>query len=111
MLIDSGTNPREVEKEAVQAKARDAKLREDAAISEAAKLAADAMTAGEAWTQYLQARKEHWSARTYADHSRMTHNGGIDRKRLPGVLTKPGPLVSRVAEFSPTVVVQISPPC
>jgi integrase len=92
VLLDAGTDPRELEREQAEAKAAAAAERAAQAAAAAAQQAADALTVGEVWARYLAERREHWGDRNYADHVSMTHEGGKERKRLSGVLTKPGPL-------------------
>ena len=82
VMLDGGTDPRALEREQAEAKAAAA----------AAEEAAAALTLSEAWARYTAERRPHWGDRTYSDHLKMTQQGGIDRKRRPGVKTKPGPL-------------------
>lgn len=93
-LIDAGTDPRALEREAAEAKtaAAAAKAVQDAA--DAATRAADALTVGQAWTRYLEERRPHWGERTYADHLKLAQEGGKERKRRPGAKTQPGPLAA-----------------
>ena len=80
-MVNSGTDPREVEKEKQTAKD--------------AKKAAEAMqtaTVGEAWTVYLAERRPFWGDVTYQDHVKIAHAGGDERKRMKGVKTIAGPL-------------------
>jgi integrase len=92
VLVDKKTDPRELERQqAEEAEQRRAQALADEKAGEAAK-AAQALTVGTAWARYLAERREHWGDRNYADHLSMTHEGGKARKRLSGVLTKPGPL-------------------
>jgi len=88
MLVDAGTDPREVERDR-QAAAAEKKVAAAAKI-EAAKSAA--VTVGEVWAVYLAERKQHWSALHYRDHEKMGQAGGLERKRSKGVLTMAGPL-------------------
>ncbi|MBK8528634.1 MAG: tyrosine-type recombinase/integrase [Rubrivivax sp.] len=92
VLIDEGTDPRELERQ--QAEAAERLKAEAHAQAEAATVAqtAQALTVGTAWATYIAERRPHWGERNYADHLSMTHAGGEARKRMPGVLTKPGPL-------------------
>ncbi len=81
VMMDTGTDPRELERQ----KAADRAAR-------AAAVAADAITVGEAWARYVEQRRPHWGERNYADHLSLTQEGGEVRERRPGVKTKPGPL-------------------
>lgn len=64
-LLDTGTDPRELER---QQRAKEA--------AQKARANAFAITAGEVWTAYMEARKEHWSDRHYLDRAR-TRCAGI----------------------------------
>ena len=52
-----------------------------------------ALTVGEAWQNYMEARRTRWGALHLADHIRLSAAGGVKRKRGEG-LTIPGPLAS-----------------
>lgn len=69
-MVDSGTDPREVERQRVEA--------------EAARKAAEraqAVTVGEAWTAYVEDRTPHWGELHRQDHQRLTRAGGEAVKR------------------------------
>ncbi len=85
VTLDSGTDPREVE-------------RQQQAEQTASKAAAamQAVTVGEVWTVYLEARKPHWGERHYADHLKLSAAGGEPFKRGTGT-TQAGPLASLLA--------------
>lgn len=85
MLVDSGTDPREVERERVAVKA--------AAKSAAA---AQALTMGEVWADYLVQRRPFWGELHYRDHIDKAKAGGLPSGRRGGgkQLTKPGPLAA-----------------
>lgn len=70
VLVDNGTDPRELE-------------RQQNAVKAASKAAetANAMTVGEAWEAYLAARKARWGARHYADHVAKAKAGGTKATR------------------------------
>ena len=108
VLVDAGTDPRELEREQAEAKAAAAAEKAAQAAAAAAEQAAQAaaaaveqtaaaLTVGEAWARYIAERRPHWGERTYVDHLKSTQEGGRDRKRLPGVKTKPGPLAPLMA--------------
>ncbi|MBV5299806.1 MAG: site-specific integrase [Rhodoferax sp.] len=91
VLIDSGTDPRELER---QQQADKDQAIADKAAADAAQVqqdAAQAVTVGEVWQQYIEARKGRWGALHLADHIRLSAAGGVQRKRGEG-LTIPGPL-------------------
>ena len=95
-LTETGTDPREAER---QQQADKAAAIEAAAAEQAHKIqqeAAQAMTVGEVWQQYIEARRARWGALHLADHIRLSAAGGVPRKRGEG-LTVPGPLHSLMA--------------
>lgn len=65
MLVDSGQDPREIERQQQAAQAADK-----------AAAAVRAVTVGEVWAMYLEARRAHWGVRHHADHQKLTHPGG-----------------------------------
>ncbi len=91
VLVDAGTDPRELEREQADAKATAAAERATQEAAAAVQSAADAVTVGEIWARYIAERRPHWGERTYADHLKATQEGGRDRLRGEGT-TKPGPL-------------------
>jgi integrase len=95
MLVDSGTDPREVERD-----------RQTAAAGKKAAAAAHAVTVSEAWERYLEDRRPFWGALNYRDHVKMAQAGGVQRDRLPGVKTIPGPL----AELLPLRLSELDAP-
>ena len=70
MLVDGGTDPREVERD-----------RQAAAVGKKAAAAAHAVTVGEVWTAYLEARRPQWGERHYKDHETLSKAGGEVAKR------------------------------
>ncbi|MEO6320214.1 MAG: integrase family protein [Polaromonas sp.] len=89
MLIDAGTDPRELERQQDADKA-----------AKATAAAAHALTVGEVWPLYLQTgrpkRREAWKPRYRADLEAMAAAGGEPKKRGQG-LTRPGPLFPLLA--------------
>ena len=85
-------DPRQIERQ--QKAALLAQVAANAAKSAADKAAA--VTVGEAWTVYLEARKKHWGERHYSEHVLMVNPGGI--KTMRGTrgrgVTEPGILQS-----------------
>lgn len=79
MTVDSGIDPREVERQQQAAK-----------IAEKAAVSAQATTVGEAWTCYLEARRPHWGERHYSEHLLLVKPGGMPSKRASGGVTAPG---------------------
>lgn len=84
VLVDSGQDPREIERQKLADKA-----------AEKATAAAKAVTVGEVWPLYLAngkpKRKDEWKPRYRADLEAMAAPGGEPKKRGQGV-TRPGPL-------------------
>ena len=70
MLVDGGTDPREVERD-----------RQAAAIKKKAAAAVHAVTVGEVWRAYLEARRPQWGERHYKDHETLSKAGGEVAKR------------------------------
>lgn len=70
MLIDTGTDPRELERQ--QEAQRAAKAQAEAA---------QAVTVGDVWTIYVEARKDRWSEHHLKDHIRRAKAGGEEAKR------------------------------
>ena len=68
--IDEGRDPRDLKRDALVA-----------AAERKAAAAAQAVTVGEVWTAYLEARRPHWGARHHADHSKLVQPGGVPAKR------------------------------
>jgi integrase len=99
VLIDGGNDPRELERE--QEAARQAKARVETAA---------AVTVGEAWTVYLEARRPRWGDLHYEDHVRKSKAGGEKAKRgtRGRGKTVAGPLYPlmklRLAELTPSLV-------
>jgi integrase len=82
-LVDSGIDPREHRAEqqaAHQARRAEARRRD--------------VTFGEAWDEYVEARKPFWGQRHYDDHVIHAGVGGRPRKRSKVATTIPGPLAS-----------------
>ena len=92
MLVDAGTDPREVERDR-QAAAVEKKAVAVAKV-EAAKVAA--VTVGDVWAFYIEERKPHWGDLHYRDHIDKAKPGGLPSGRRGGgkQLTKPGPLAA-----------------
>ncbi len=76
-LIDEGKDPRDLKRDAVAA----AQARAAAVVAAAAEAAAQALTMGDAWATYLDARRKHWGERHYLDHAALVRAGGEASKR------------------------------
>ena len=96
-LIDEGKDPRDLKRDVLAA-----------ATEKKAAAAAHAVTVGEAWERYLEERRPFWGVLNYRDHVQMAQAGGVQRERLPGVKTLPGPLAEllplRLAELTAPVI-------
>ena len=92
MLVDAGTDPREVERDR-QAAAVEKKAAAIAQV-ESAKIAA--LTVGAVWQTYIEQRRPHWGDLHYRDHIDKAKAGGLPSGRRGGgkELTKPGPLAA-----------------
>lgn len=99
VLVDKGADPRELERQ--QAEERRA---------EAAKAVAQARTVGEAWGEYLEARKDRWGELHYRDHVRLAKEGGEQAQRgtRGRGTTVGGPLAAlmgrRLADLTPAAL-------
>jgi len=85
VTLDGGTDPREVERQ-----------QQAAQTASKAAAAVQAVTVGEVWQTYLEARKPHWGERHHADHVKLSAAGGEPFKRGTGT-TQAGPLASLLA--------------
>ncbi|NMM05983.1 integrase family protein [Polaromonas sp.] len=86
VTLDSGTDPREVERQ----------QQADKAVKASA-AAAHAVTVGEVWAVYLKARRLHWGDRHYTEHLLLVKPGGVASNRAAGGVTAPGILHSLMA--------------
>ena len=96
MLVDVGTDPREVERDRQTAAAE--KKTSEAAKLESAKAAG--VNVGEVWALYIEQRRPHWGALHYRDHIDKAKPGGLPSGRRGGgkLPTKPGPLASLMGD-------------
>ena len=69
-LTEQGIDPREVERQ-----------QQAAQTASKAAAAVQAVTVGEVWSTYLEARKPHWGERHHADHAKLVQPGGELSKR------------------------------
>lgn len=69
-LIDEGKDPRDLKRDALAAHAE-----------KQAAAAVQAVTVGEVWAIYIEARRPHWGARHHADHVKLVQAGGEISKR------------------------------
>lgn len=89
MLVDVGTDPRELERQHAAEKA-----------AKVAAACAQALTVGEVWPLYLAngkpKRRDAWKPRYRSDLEAMAAKGGVEKKRGEGV-TRQGPLFPLLA--------------
>jgi integrase len=92
VTLDTGTDPREVERQQQADKA--AATATAAANVESTKVAA--LTVGEIWKDYVEKRRPFWGDLHLRDHIDKTKAGGLPSGRRGGgkQLTKPGPLAA-----------------
>ena len=96
VMLDTGTDPRELERQQQADKAAAIEAATTEQTRKAQQEAAQALTVGEAWQTYIEARRARWGTLHLADHIRLSAAGGVKRKRGEG-LTAPGPLHSLMA--------------
>ena len=70
VTLDGGIDPRDVDRQQLAEKAE-----------KASAAAAHAVTVGEAWTEYLEARRQYWGDRHYRDHTALCKPGGQSANR------------------------------
>lgn len=95
-LTEQGQDPRELERQ--QREVKDLAIADQAAKVEqhAKQQAAEALTVGQVWTDYLEKRRPFWGALHYRDHVDKAKAGGLPSGRRGGgkQLTRPGPLAA-----------------
>ena len=79
VLLDNRQDPREIERQQQATQAADK-----------AAAAAHAVTVGEAWAVYLEARRPRWGERHYSEHLLLVKPGGVASKRAASGVTAPG---------------------
>jgi len=102
VMTDQGIDPRQV-------KADQAAAREAAIAAKKAQEAREIVTVGQAWEEYVTARKPLWSELHIRDHEKVMQAGGDTRKRSKK-LTEPGSLASlakiRLVDLTPELVTE-----
>lgn len=90
VMLDSGTDPRELERQRQVERDAEEQRQQDAARA----AAAQALTVGEVWCLYIEERRPHWGEAHYRSHLEKASPGGQPSKRrgMTNKLTKPGPL-------------------
>ena len=101
-IIDQGNDPREVKADQDAAKIA-------AAAAKKAQEAREIVTVGQAWNEYVAARKPLWSELHIRDHEKIMQPGGKPRARSKK-LTEPGSLASlaeiRLVDLTPELVTE-----
>jgi integrase len=95
IMIDNGDDPRQVKTDKESAKIAAKAVKESEAAALVMQEARESVTVGNAWVEYITARKPYWSESHYHDHEKDMHLGGVVRTRS-AELTKPGTLASLV---------------
>jgi integrase len=92
MLVDSGQDPREIERQQQADKA----AAQAAVAAQTVKAAARVLTVGEIWAAYIEQRRPFWGDLHYRDHIDKAKAGGLPSGRRGGgkQLTRPGPLAA-----------------
>lgn len=86
VMLDTGTDPREVERQQQADKIVASAAAESAAI-------AASLTFGDAWNEYVADRKPYWGEWQYQDQMTLGDAGGLKPKRgKPNTLTRARPL-------------------
>ncbi len=80
-LTEQGTDPREIEREQAAVKAEQVAAASAKAEVVRKRTAAEALTVGEVWTVYLEARKPLWGEIHYKDHVKLARAGGVKATR------------------------------
>ena len=100
VMVDNGTDPRQDREDKAEAHA--AKQREKAAKQREKER--QAVTLGELWPRYVEARREDWGKHSLNDHMRVMQAPGLPRARSKE-LTQPGALYSlkdaRLVDLTP----------
>jgi integrase len=95
-LTESGTDPREIERQQAADKAAAVEAAAAEQAHQAQQKAAETLTVAEVWATYIEQRRPHWGALHYRDHIDKAKAGGLPSGRRGGgkQLTKPGPLAA-----------------
>jgi integrase len=89
-------DPRELDKQAAEAKAAKTEANKIEAIAKARQDTAQTLTVGEVWAVYIEQRRPFWGDLHLRDHIDKAKAGGLPSGRRGGgkQLTKPGPLAA-----------------
>lgn len=95
-LTEQGIDPREGERQQREAQVAADVERAAEQVRQAQQKAAETLTVGEAWQEYIAERRPLWGDLHYNDHIIKASSGGAPSKRrgMTNKLTKPGPLAA-----------------
>ena len=83
-LTESGTDPRVIERQQQEAKAAADATQADKIAQQAKARAAEALTVGEVWQDYIEKRRPFWGDAHYLDHVNKIKPGGMERRKRGG---------------------------
>lgn len=81
VMLDSGTDPRELEREQAEVKTAARVAAEARAAAQAAQAIGDALTVAEVWAAYIAERSPHWGELHLRDHNDKAKPGGLPHAR------------------------------
>ncbi len=81
VLIDQGSDPRQVKADDAEAKASAIQFKAAAKAAQEARQARESVTMGEVWLEYVQARKSSWGVHSLYKHERAMQRAGQPQKR------------------------------
>jgi integrase len=92
VMLDSGTDPREVERQHLASQAAD----KAATAAQAVREQQASLTVAQAWADYINQRRPFWGELHHRDHIDKAKPGGLPSGRRGGgkTLTRPGPLAA-----------------
>lgn len=106
-LTESGTDPREIERQQQEAKAATDAEKAAKDAENAQRQAAESLTVGEVWEDYIEKRRQFWGDAHIQDHLNKIKPGGVERKKRGGKgLTIAQPL----AELMPLALKDLDQP-
>jgi integrase len=97
-LTEQGIDPRVIERQEADEAAAKIAADETAKAAQEKTDQLEALTFGELWGVYVEARRPHWGALHFRDHLDKIKAGGVPSQKRGGkfALTQPGPLASLV---------------
>ncbi len=106
-LTQQGQDPRELERQ--QQETQDQAIADQAAkvAQQEKQKAAQSLTVGEVWKDYIEKRRQFWGDLHYQDHINKTHAGGVERKKRGG---KGKTIAQPLAELMPLALKDLDQP-